>query len=136
MLEWRLKAYRHWVKLNYEAPKWAMVQHPPIDFQDIIYYAAPSSQQNGPKSLDEVDPELLQAFDKLGIPLAEWEKLAGVAVDAVLDSVSVATTYQDMLGKGWHHLLPHQRGHPEAPRVGAEIPRLRGPPTPTTSTPA
>ena len=99
MLDWRLKAYRHWIKLNNEEPSWAMIQHPPIDFQDIIYYAAPSSQKDGPKSLDEVDPEILEAFDKLGIPLAEREKLAGVAVDAVLDSVSVATTYQDMLEK-------------------------------------
>ena len=99
MLEWRLKAYRHWIKRAHEEPTWAMIQHPPIDFQDIIYYAAPSSMKDGPKSLDEVDPELLQAFDKLGIPLAEREKLAGVAVDAVLDSVSVATTYQDMLEK-------------------------------------
>ena len=99
MLEWRLKAYRHWVKLNYEEPKWANIHHPTIDFQDIIYYAAPGSKKDGPKSLDEVDPEILEAFDKLGIPLAERERLAGVAVDAVIDSVSVATTYQEMLEK-------------------------------------
>ena len=116
MLEWRLKAYRHWIKLNNEEPRWAMIQHPPIDFQDIIYYAAPSSMQDGPKSLDEVDPELLEAFDKLGIPLAEREKLAGVAVDAVLDSVSVATTYKDMLEKAGIIFCPISEAiqkHPE-----------------------
>ena len=97
MLEWRLKAYRHWIKRGYEEPKWANVHHAPIDFQDIIYYAAPKSKGDGPKDLDEVDPELLEAFNKLGIPLQEQKKLAGVAVDAILDSVSVATTYQKML---------------------------------------
>jgi Fe-S cluster assembly protein SufB len=95
MLEWRLKAYRHWVRQNYQEPKWANVHHAPIDFQDIHYYAAP--KQDRPKSLEEVDPELLEAFNKLGIPLEEQKKLSGVAVDAVLDSVSVATTYQKML---------------------------------------
>ena len=98
MLEWRLKAYRHWERLNFEAPKWANIQHDPIDYQDIYYYAAPAAK-DAPKSLDEVDPEVLEAFEKLGIPLQERERLAGVAVDAVLDSVSVATTYQDMLEK-------------------------------------
>ncbi len=97
MLEWRLKAYRHWIKLNYDEPKWANIHHSPIDFQDIIYYAAHASRGDAPKSLDEVDPEVLEAFNKLGIPLAEQEKLAGVAVDSVLDSVSVATTYQETL---------------------------------------
>ena len=96
MVDWRLKAYRHWVKLDCKEPDWANIHHPTIDFQDIIYYAAPGSKADGPKSLDEVAPEILEAFDKLGIPLAERERLAGVAVDAVLDSVSVATTYQDM----------------------------------------
>ena len=99
MLEWRLKAFRHWAKLGLEEPTWANIHHESIDYQDIIYYAAPRSQGDGPKSLDEVDPEILQAFDKLGIPLEEQKKLSGVAVDAVLDSVSVATTYQDMLEK-------------------------------------
>ena len=99
MLEWRLKAYRHWVRLNQAEPKWANIHHPEIDFQDIYYYAAPKSKDGAPKSLDEVDPEILEAFEKLGIPLAEREKLAGVAVDAVLDSVSVATTYQESLEK-------------------------------------
>ena len=99
MLDWRLRSYRHWVKLNNEEPRWANVQHPPIDYQDIIYYAAPKSGSDGPKSLDEVDPELVAAFDKLGIPLEEQKKLSGVAVDAVLDSVSVATTYKEALDK-------------------------------------
>jgi Fe-S cluster assembly protein SufB len=99
MLEWRLKAFRHWLKLNKAEPKWANIHHPEIDFDDIYYYAAPKSKDDAPKSLDEVDPEILEAFEKLGIPLAEREKLAGVAVDAVLDSVSVGTTYQESLEK-------------------------------------
>ncbi len=99
MLEWRLKAFRHWLKMKKEEPKWANIHHPPIDFQDMIYYAAPKSMKDGPKSLDEVDPEILEAFNKLGIPLEEQKMLSGVAVDAVLDSVSVATTYRDMLEK-------------------------------------
>ena len=99
MLKWRLKAYRHWLRQGNEEPTWANIKHPPIDFQDIIYYAAPRSQSDGPKSLDEVDPELLEAFNKLGIPLLEQQRLTGVAIDAVLDSVSVATTYKDMLEK-------------------------------------
>ena len=99
MLEWRLKSYRHWTRLNDGEPKWANIHHPPIDFQDIIYYAAPASQSDGPKSLEEVDPEVREAFNKLGVPLEEQARLAGVAVDAVLDSVSVATTYQEMLNK-------------------------------------
>ena len=98
LLEWRLKAFQHWTSQGDEAaPKWAQVNFYEIDFQDIIYYAAPKSSDDAPKSLDEVDPELIEAFDKLGIPLEEQKKLSGVAVDAVLDSVSVATTYQDML---------------------------------------
>jgi len=99
MLDWRLKAYRHWTKLSSEEPDWANISYDPIDFQDIIYYAAPKSLKDGPKSLDEVDPEILAAFDKLGIPLEEQKKLSGIAIDAVLDSASVATTYKDMLEK-------------------------------------
>ena len=99
MLDWRLKAYRHWVRQGNEEPVWANIKHPPIDFQDIIYYAAPRSQADQPKSLEEVDPELLEAFDKLGIPLEEQKRLTGVAIDAVLDSISVATTYKGMLEK-------------------------------------
>ncbi len=101
MLEWRLKAYRHWVKLN-EAegePEWANVKYPKIDYQNIYYYAAPKSVTEAPKSLDDVDPEMLATFEKLGIPLQERAKLAGVAVDAVFDSVSVATTFEKQLGE-------------------------------------
>lgn len=96
LLDFRLKAYRHW--LTMKEPTWAKVSYPPIDYQDIYYYAAPKSAE-GPKSLDEVDPELLKTYDKLGVPLHERELLAGVAVDAVFDSVSVATTFRDKLAK-------------------------------------
>jgi len=95
MTEWRLKAYRHW--LTMEEPTWHNVHYPPIDYQAISYYSAPKSKEDGPKSLDEVDPEILETYDKLGIPLHEQEMLAGVAVDAVFDSVSVATTFQKKL---------------------------------------
>ena len=98
MLDWRLKAFELWEKEGVSSSQnWANVDFPEINFQDIVYYAAPKSQDDAPKSLDEVDPELIEAFDKLGIPLEEQKKLSGVAVDAVLDSVSVATTYQAML---------------------------------------
>jgi len=97
LLEWRLKAFSHWLKLKQQAPTWANVSYPPIDYQDIYYYAAPKT--DAPKSMDEVDPEILEAFTKLGIPLQEQERLAGVAVDAVLDSASVATTYKATLEK-------------------------------------
>ncbi|MDP6716212.1 MAG: Fe-S cluster assembly protein SufB [SAR202 cluster bacterium] len=116
MLEWRLKAYRHWERLGTEEPEWANLEHPPIDFQDMSYYAAPKSQEDGPKSLDEVDPEILEAFNKLGIPLQEQKMLTGVAVDAVLDSVSVATTYQKMLEDAGVIFCPISeaiREHPE-----------------------
>jgi len=95
MLEWRLKAYRKW--LTMEEPKWANVDYPAIDYQDVSYWAAP--KKDGPKSLDEVDPELLATFEKLGIPLQERAALAGIAVDAVFDSVSVATTFREKLGE-------------------------------------
>ena len=95
LLDWRLKAYRHW--LTMPEPEWAKVKHPPIDYQDSYYYAAPKSPDDAPKSLDEVDPKLLETYEKLGIPLKEQEMLAGVAVDAVFDSVSVATTYKKKL---------------------------------------
>ena len=96
MLAWRLQAYRHW--LSMQEPTWAHVRYPRIDYQDIIYYSAPKSRKDAPKSLDEVDPKLLETYEKLGIPLKERELLAGVAVDAVFDSVSVATTFKDKLG--------------------------------------
>ena len=94
MLEWRLKAFRHW--LTMKEPTWANIHHPPIDYQQIVYYSAPKSQ-TGPKSVEEVDPELLKTYEKLGIPLSERAALAGVAVDAVFDSVSVATTFKEKL---------------------------------------
>src|SRR5690554_7727433 len=97
MLQGRLKAYRHWLALK--EPRWALVQYPPIDFNDIIYWAAPKSKSDGPKSLDEVDPELLRTYEKLGIPLHERAQLAGVAVDDVFDSVSVATTFKAKLAE-------------------------------------
>ena len=99
LLDWRLKAFKQWEKLNNNSkePKWAKVTYPPIDFQDIYYYAAPKSMTEAPKSLDDVDPEMIATFDKLGIPINEREKLAGVAVDAVFDSVSVANTLDDQL---------------------------------------
>ena len=97
MLEWRLRAYRHWLTMT--EPHWATVRHPPIDYQDIVYYSAPKSKKDGPKSLDDVDPELLRMYDKLGVPLRERELLAGVAVDAVFDSVSVATTFKEQLSR-------------------------------------
>ena len=98
LLDWRLKAYDQW--LTMQDPDWAKVGYPPIDYQDLYYYAAPKNMDDGPKSLDEVDPELLRTYEKLGIPLKEQEILAGVvAVDAVFDSVSVATTYKKELHK-------------------------------------
>jgi len=97
MLEWRLKAYHHW--LTMKVPTWPKVAYPPVDFQDIVYYSAPKKAGDGPKSLDEVDPKLLETYDKLGIPLHERAKLAGVAVDAVFDSVSVGTTYKETLAE-------------------------------------
>jgi Fe-S cluster assembly protein SufB len=99
MLEWRLNAYRHWVTLEQSdaEPKWANVHYPPIDYQSMVYYSAPKTK-SGPRSLDEVDPELLRTYEKLGIPLQEREILSGVAVDAVFDSVSVATTFRKKLG--------------------------------------
>jgi Fe-S cluster assembly protein SufB len=97
LLEWRLKAYRRWLEMK--EPSWAKVSYPKIDFQDICYYAAPKTNENAPKSLDEVDPQLLETYEKLGIPLHEREILAGVAVDAVFDSVSVATTFRHKLAE-------------------------------------
>ena len=95
MLEWRLKAYRYW--LTMPEPEWAKVDFSPIDYQDAYYFSAPKSDAEKPKNLDEVDPKLLETYEKLGIPLREQEVLAGIAVDAVFDSVSVATTYKKKL---------------------------------------
>jgi Fe-S cluster assembly protein SufB len=97
MLEWRLKAYRHWLTMT--EPNWANVHHTPIDYQQIVYYSSPKTEKDRPKSLEEVDPKLLETYEKLGIPLRERELLAGVAVDAVFDSVSVATTFKEKLAE-------------------------------------
>jgi Fe-S cluster assembly protein SufB len=135
MLNWRLDAYRRWLTMH--DPSWARVEYPPIDYQDIYYYAAPK-KKDGPKSLDEVDPELLETFNKLGIPLKEQEILAGVerlegaeerkiAVDAVFDSVSVATTFKEELAKAGVIFCPISealRTHPELVRkyLGSVVP--------------
>ena len=97
MLEQRLKAYRHWLTMT--EPEWANVRYPKIDFQDISYYSAPKKKAAGPKNLEELDPELIRTFERLGIPLTEQKRISGVAVDAVFDSVSVATTHKDQLAK-------------------------------------
>jgi Fe-S cluster assembly protein SufB len=100
MLEWRLKAFRHWASLEkaQAEPRWANIKYPPIDYQSIVYYSAPQNKP-GLKTLDELDPEILRTYEKLGIPLEEQKRLAGVAVDAVFDSVSVATTFKEKLGE-------------------------------------
>lgn len=125
LLNWRLKAYRRWATMS--EPRWAKVEYPPIDYQSIVYYSAPKSNADRPKSLDEVDPELLATYDKLGIPLHERELLAGVAVDAVFDSVSVATTFKDRLaaaGVIFCSFSEAVREHPELVRkyLGSVVP--------------
>src|SRR3990167_4904749 len=95
MREWRLKAYRHWLTMT--PPRWAHLHYPDINYQDVIYYSAPKTNKDGPKTIEEVDPKLLETYKKLGIPLHEQGRLAGVAVDAVFDSVSVATTFKEKL---------------------------------------
>src|SRR5438874_2690413 len=129
MLDWRLRAYRHWSKLERAsgAPKWANVTYPPIDYQKIVYYSAPKRAGDGPASLDEVDPKLLETFEKLGIPLSERKRLAGVAVDAVFDSVSVATTFKGKLMELGVIFCPFSeavREHPELVRkhLGSVVP--------------
>ncbi len=97
LLDWRLRAYRHW--LTMEEPRWQNAHYGPIDYQDIIYYAAPKPKTAGPKSLDEVDPEVVAMFNKLGISLGEQERLSGIAVDAIVDSVSVGTTFKNKLAE-------------------------------------
>ena len=113
MLEWRLKAFAVWQKMD--SPDWAKLDIPPIDYQDAYYYAAPKSS-DGPTSLDEVDPELLRTYEKLGIPLHEQKQLAGVAVDAVFDSVSVVTTFKEKLAEAGVIFCPISEAlqqHPE-----------------------
>jgi Fe-S cluster assembly protein SufB len=112
--EYRLKAYRHWTKLK--EPRWAHVHYPAIDYQDLRYYSAPKKKGEGPKSLDEIDKEVLETFNRLGIPLAEQKRLTGVAVDAVFDSVSVGTTHTEMLseyGVVFCSLSEAMKTHPE-----------------------
>jgi Fe-S cluster assembly protein SufB len=114
MLDWRLKAYQHWLTMT--EPSWANVHHPSIDYQAITYYSAPKSDKDRPKSLDEVDPKLLETYRKLGIPLEEQKALAGVAVDAVFDSVSVATTFKEKLAEKGIVFCPFSEAvqkHPE-----------------------
>ncbi|SLN57545.1 Fe-S cluster assembly protein SufB [Oceanibacterium hippocampi] len=128
LLEWRLRAYRHWLEMK--EPDWARVDFPKIDYQDLYYYSAPKSKDDGPKSLDEVDPELLKTYEKLGIPLSEQEVLAGVrnvAIDAVFDSVSVATTFKARLEKEgviFGSFSDAVKNHPELVRkyLGSVVP--------------
>src|SRR6266513_2744017 len=114
LTEWRLKALRHWLTMR--EPHWAHVKFAPIDYQSISYYSAPRARKDGPKSLDEVDPKLLETYEKLGVPLHERARLAGVAVDAVFDSVSVATTFKERLAAAGVVFCPFSeavRAHPE-----------------------
>jgi Fe-S cluster assembly protein SufB len=114
MLEWRLKAYRRWTRMS--EPTWSSVRYPPIDYQAISYYSAPKQRGDAPKSLADVDPKLLETYDKLGIPLHERARLAGVAVDAVFDSVSVATTFKERLAEAGVIFCPFSeavRKHPD-----------------------
>jgi Fe-S cluster assembly protein SufB len=125
MLKWRLKAYRHW--LTMQEPTWAHVHYPKIEYQEISYFSAPKSDDDRPKSLDEVDPKLLETYDKLGIPLHERARLAGVAVDAVFDSVSVATTFKGKLRDAGVIFCPFSEAvieHPELIRkyLGSVVP--------------
>ncbi len=126
MLEWRLRAYRQWLEMR--EPEWAHVHYPPIDYQAISYFSAPKSDADKPQSLDEVDPKLLETYDKLGIPLHERARLAGVAVDAVFDSVSVATTFKDKLkdaGVIFCSFSEAVKDHPELVRkyLGSVVPQ-------------
>ena len=128
MLDWRLKAYRHWDSLekSHADPKWANVKFGPIDYQNIVYYSAPKKKLSL-KSLEEVDPEVLRTYDRLGIPLAEQQRLAGVAVDAVFDSVSVATTFKEKLAEAGVIFCPFSeavQNHPELVKkyLGSVVP--------------
>ena len=125
LLEWRLEAYHHWLEMK--EPAWAHVHYTPIDYQAISYYSAPKSKMDGPKSLDEVDPKLLETYAKLGIPLQEQKLLAGVAVDAVFDSVSVATTFKEKLAEAgviFGSFSDAVQNHPELVRqyLGSVVP--------------
>ena len=115
LLEWRLVALEHFLAM--EEPSWQNVHHPPIDFQDMHYWAAPKPKEDGPKSLDEVDPEILETFNKLGISLGEQERLSGVAVDAIIDSVSVATTFKATLAEAGVIFCPFSEAVAEHPEL-------------------
>ena len=126
LLEWRLKAFRHWQTMT--EPSWANIKYEPVDYQAISYYSAPKKQGDGPKSLDEVDPEIIRTYEKLGIPLEEQKMLAGVAVDAVFDSVSVATTFREKLADAGVIFCPISeavREHPELVKkyLGSVVPQ-------------
>jgi len=126
LLEWRLEAYRAWLEMD--EPKWPNVKYADIDFQDIHYYSEPKRPEDGPQSMDEIDPEIKRTFDKLGIPLEEQMRLSGVAVDAVFDSVSVATTFKDKLSELdiiFCSFSEAVREHPELVRkyLGSVVPR-------------
>ena len=126
MLDWRLKAYHAWLEMD--EPEWAHVDYPKIDFQSVSYYSAPKSMKDKPQSLDEVDPELLRTYEKLGIPLHEQEMLAGVAVDAVFDSVSVVTTFREKLEEAGVIFCPISEAiqkYPELVKkyIGSVVPR-------------
>jgi Fe-S cluster assembly protein SufB len=126
MLEWRLKAYHSWLEM--EEPDWAHVDYPKVDYQAISYYSSPKSMKDKPKSLDEVDPELLDVYNKLGIPLHEQEMLAGVAVDAVFDSVSVVTTFREKLHEAGVIFCPISEAIQKYPQlvkkyIGSVVPR-------------
>ena len=125
LINWRLKAYKNWLKMN--EPDWAKVDYPEIDYQSISYYSAPKDKSDGPKSLDEVDPELVKTYEKLGIPLEEQKMLAGVAVDAIFDSVSVATTFKEDLKKAGVIFCPFSEAvhdHPDLVKkyLGSVVP--------------
>ena len=115
MLEWRLQAYRKWLKMV--EPNWAHVHYPQINFQDISYYSAPKNPEDGPQSLDEVDPRLLETYEKLGIPLEEQKALAGIAVDAVFDSISVRTTFRESLAEAGVIFCPISEAVHECPEL-------------------
>ena len=126
LLEWRLKAFHVWKEMD--EPTWAHVQYPEINFQDVSYYSAPKSMDDRPKSLDEVDPELLKTYEKLGIPLHEQAALAGVAVDVVFDSVSVVTTFREKLKEAGVIFMPISEAvheHPDLVKkyLGSVVPQ-------------
>ena len=125
LLDWRLRAYRHWLTMT--EPRWQSVHYEAIDYQDIIYYSAPKAKGSGPKNLDEVDPALLAMFNKLGISVAEQERISGIALDAVVDSVSVATSFKAKLGELgiiFCSFSEAARNHPELVRkyLGSVVP--------------